>query len=243
MGALSANIGDTVQATLSASGSVVGTGGTKVQLYNDIAHTILQDTAYTNHGGLFRWTNVSVNNVSQGAADFYTACIEILQNIGWGGQYTYTVTDLSAAPLPGALNGVGTGMGTTAKDALTMLWQQHYASVGTDQTLAGALQLATWKLVYDQGSILDLTLGRVVATQNFGSELTTAQNWLDNLSGNGSLSMVALTSPTNQDQAFAALPSATNQSVLPSPVPEPSTIVVWCLLGVLGFSHSRWRRT
>jgi hypothetical protein len=230
MGALTANIGDTVQATLTASGSIVGTGGTQVDLWN-VAQTSVQSTVYTNQGGLFHWTNVFVNGQSQGANDFYTACIEILQTINWGTSFTYTVADLASAPVPGALNGEPTGMGSTAAAAINALWQDHYASVGTDNTLAGALQLATWKLVYDQGSTLSFSSGRLRATQNSGSELTTASSWLSSLTGNNSLSVAALVSNDSQDQAFAALPA----------VPEPSSILVWCLLGAVSVVGCYWR--
>jgi hypothetical protein len=198
---------------------------------------------------------------------FLTFCIEINQNISFNNNpaYTYTLASLASAPIGTSEQPVkapngnpsGPGMGAVAANLIAELWANHFEEVfgnsplqGTDSSnlniLAGAFQLAIWKLEYDHKSSqytdnygspgsVDFSKGflRVSDTNNLIA--TTAAGWINDLANfkGTAANLVAITSLTQQDQLVEL------KSTVPfgSPsVPEPASGLIWvviaCLVGI-----------
>jgi hypothetical protein len=223
-------LGDAVTATLNPSLTVLGTGTT--------AYTYNGQTVRSNQGGLFYWDRfVPGPNGTQLADPFRTACIEIGQHIYWNQAHSFTAVDPTDAPKPTFVS----GMAPLAAQYLSRLWTDNYVDVlgaitnnaSNKNFLAGVLQIATWKLVYDGGANLNLldNLSNFYTTQASNLEITTAQAWLNKLANlPASHNLLALSSLTYQDQ-IVFNPRGVPQS---TPVPEPTTVAIWGLLGAFG---------
>jgi hypothetical protein len=224
------NLGDTVQATLTQSASILGTGNTSFALYNTTLSGI-QETWNSSQGGLLGWTGVKVNG--NPAPNFDTACIEVLQNVYWGGEATWTVTDLAHAPKPyptnfgpGALDGMGTGVAAL----IDAMYKAHYTAADTnpDHEYAGAYQIAIWKLVYDGVGVVQTAINspstlfssnRLRVTASTDLEVSIATAWLAGLTAGSSYpDVVALSSPDFQDQVYGGN------------APEPASLAVWSIM-------------
>ena len=132
-------------------------------------------------------------------------------------------------------------MGPVGASYLQELWYNHIGDVVANRytangsTFAGAFQLAIWKLTYDHGATFDLQSGNLQA-QNTSGDGQLAQQWLNELQAEGPNS-------PNKVTTLAVLQSLTNQDQLvDTSTPEPATIVIWGLLGVVGLAY-RIRRT
>ncbi len=200
-----------------------------------------------------------------------TFCIEINQNISFNNNpaYTYTLVSLDQAPqgtseLPvSAPNGnpAVPGMGPGAALLIEELWAQHFQEVfnpllhqagdPTDlNVLAGAFQLAIWKIEYDHASShytdttgtpgsVDFAHGFLRVSDPNNQIASTAKKWIDNLVGfNGNpANLVGLSSLNQQDQLVEI------NSITPfgSPVPEPASGVIWLVAGGLAVIARRGR--
>jgi hypothetical protein len=153
-------------------------------------------------------------------------------------------------------------MGTTAATLIEELWAQHFQEVfgnsplqGTDpsnlNTLAGAFQLAIWKLEYDHASTqytdttgtpgsVDFSKGFLQVSNPNNSMATTAAKWINDLVNfqGTPANLMALTSPTQQDQLVEI------ESIIPhnGSVPEPASGVIWLVAGGLAVIARRTRR-
>ena len=115
-------------------------------------------------------------------------------------------------------------VGLTKANLVRKLWDLHSADVETSAG-AASFQLALWKIVYDTGT--DLSSGSLQARPLYGGDdiPATAQDWLDQLKGNGTnprANLYGMSSPTVQDQVFFEDPPLTPASV--STVPLPSAL-------------------
>lgn len=202
----------------------------------------------TNQGGVFSWNQDPASGSytptplwNGGAAgttsttQFISFCIEAAQDISYSGHYNYTLTsDLAGSPVPGGLD--GSPMGAVGASYLQQLWYNHIGDVMTNRytangsTFAGAFQLAIWKLVYDHGTIFDLQSGNLQA-QNTSGDGQLAQLWINELQAEGPDS-------PNKVTTLAVLQSLSNQDQLVDmSTPEPATVVIWGLLGVVGLAY------
>ncbi|CAG1002214.1 hypothetical protein PHYC_02977 [Phycisphaerales bacterium] len=147
---------------------------------------------------------------------FNAFCIDVHQTIQLEHTYTYTVTPIELAPLP------GDGMGQAKADLLRELWGRHYFDSLLSNTNGSAFQAAVWEIINDPG--LNLNFG---SFQMSGSETTIdrAQDWLDELNGDHAYfaPVYALTSGETQDML----------------VPTPGSAA---LLGIGGLAMLRRRR-
>ena len=155
----------------------------------------------TTSAGAFNWlrTGGDWQNPPLVNDAFITFCIELVQSIQSGQNYTYTVADLSTAPVPhGApLNGP---MGDVKAGYIEELWATRFNTLVTADDFA-AMQTTVWELVYDTD--LDLTTGTFKAI-TVAPFVTLAQTFLDGLTGTPPQGTVikAMTSPNRQDQTF-----------------------------------------
>ncbi len=260
---IAVTIGDTV--TANRGGYTSGTG----QVSFNVNLNGVTKYFSTSNGGLMHYTNAKVNNVAATpTTDFYTMCVDLNQFVQSAN--TFTVGETENAPRPITNPPGNTGMGADAANALGWLWNstQDYGSALAgngkalfqrvmDQTLsntstknlvAGALQLATWKLVYD-GKTTDkfdlnntLGTGKVIITGGKTSaEYSLAQSFLTAIAARllpggggiagGSAYVTALLSTDQQDQLMFNANGSGNDT---QPVPEPATIAIWGLVGSLG---------
>ena len=63
--------------------------------------------------------------------NFYTSCIEVVQNVYWGGAANWTVTELADAPKPHDLNGLTAGSGGMGGDVANLiqaLYTTHFTA-------------------------------------------------------------------------------------------------------------------
>jgi hypothetical protein len=197
--------------------------------------------------GAISWTqNNPVNSVI--GSPFYTFCIEINQDVYIGSSNNvYSLTNLAAAPIPGPVpnnsSGSSTGMGAGPADAITRLWHGFYGNSptamngtsATDLVNAAAFQLALWRLEYDWNSyasggyaLTDFSHGNFRAT-NPSAVISLAQTLLSdvlsdtgNYGSSGGLQLVALTSPTLQDQVTIE----NSVGRVPPDAPEPSSLLL-----------------
>jgi hypothetical protein len=117
--------------------------------------------------------------------------------------------------------------------------------------LAGAFQLAIWKLEYDHASTqytdttgtpgsVDFSNGFLQVSNPNNSMATTAAKWINALSSfqGTPANLMALTSPSQQDQLVEV------ESINPhnGPVPEPASSIIWVMAGCLAVIAKRTGR-
>ena len=193
-----------------AVGVSVASAGTVTATLNSVAPGMTIDCSLDGGAnyepllaGQINWTRTGGTQVGNPAGNFATFCIELTQDVGYS-SYTFDVVNLQDAPNPGG-SGVGLGMGLAKATDIRELWGRHYAEV-VDNDTATAFQLAVWEIVYDDG--LALNADSFQARYPVGptpTYLTTAQNWLDSLDGQGPMpTIMALSGEGIQDQIFFA---------------------------------------
>jgi hypothetical protein len=193
---------------------------------------------WTNSGnlvfaGAIQWhvNSTNVTNGQQIAGSVVTFCIEIGQDVVIDqGPYTWTLSNLVGAPTPTGNNGGGsllppnpnTGMDQTKVNLLYGLYVEEnslFPSLFTPtsnpsagyKTEAAAFQLAIWEIVYEDSGTYDLTSGNfqssspstVITRADYLLSRDVAQNYVY-----GNSPVVALESPTAQDQVLAFLPDS-----------------------------------
>jgi hypothetical protein len=147
-------------------------------------------------------------------ATFHAFCIDGVQNVSWGG--TYTFPEFTSAVNAGPVGGASAAMGVDRANLLTQLLNQFgpadpaagFASV----TDAASFQVCVWEIVTDaertaSGVAFDLAAGRfqVGPTGQSTAAVTQARQWLQSLEVDRALPCChlvprLLTSPTAQDQ-------------------------------------------
>lgn len=177
--------------------------------------------------GKFTWTELSdTTNALPSATNtqFTTFCIEFNQHINYNNTYTYDIVDVASAPKPGLLVNNGNGMGSAKADALRELWGRHFASIGTNSTMAAAFQIAVWEIVYDWGST-GLSSG-IFRLNTTGDIATQAVSFLSTLNGSGPKAYLIGMSSGGANGAQDQLTLGTPPPPTPSPaVPLPTAAV------------------
>ncbi len=162
------------------------------------------------YAGKFQWTRLGGTQAGNPTGNFVTFCIELTQEINFGGVYTYDVYNLDSAPTLG-----GGALAALRADRIRRLWGLDYNKI-VDGSTAAAFQTAVWEISHDTD--MNVLTGAFQARNWNGNStafLTTAQDWLNNLNQAGPLlpDIAAIVSPTQQDQIFyrsraVPLPSA-----------------------------------
>lgn len=181
--------------------------------------------------GYVNWSQTPANNNPGIPNHFSTFCIELTQNVYFGGTYTYNLTALELAPTPGSpQTGQPDGMGTLKANAIRTLWGSAYSS-NMSQIDAAAFQLAVWRLEYDWdgkktiNQMKDFTTGNFLANganADGSAAVTAAQllvtHVLDGTFTTMETNLVALTSDQFQDQITVT--------------PEPASVTLGLVGGV-----------
>jgi hypothetical protein len=173
--------------------------------------------------GKFQWTRLGGTEIGSPTGDFTTFCIELNQEINFGGTYTYDVVSLDKGGTH--FPGPGVGMGAARADLISELWGRHYSQIVGKDT-AAAFQLAVWEIVEDSNN-RNLAAGRFRAryagTNSAPAYTTLAQQWLDSLNGQGPRALLdAISNSEHQDQVFYKGAS---------PIPLPAA--AWSGLGLM----------
>ena len=178
-------------ATITATFESVGGGGVLV------TPSLNGTSIGTGLAGQYFWKQQSGSPVLGNGGNFLTFCIELTQDIDFNQPpYQYSIVDLATAPQPGTYIGAN-GMGTARADEIRELFGQDLSKV-VDTSTAATFQFAVWRILYGSALTLD--------SANAG-RLATADSWIAGLNANGAkASLIALSSPTAQDQVTIATP-------------------------------------
>ncbi|MFA6045139.1 MAG: PEP-CTERM sorting domain-containing protein [Phycisphaerales bacterium] len=148
--------------------------------------------------GQMNWTRVG--GTYAGLQGSYAAfCIEVTQNIGYGGTYDYEVNALDTAPRPA---GLGAPMGQGKADQIAELYGRHFSSLSSATDYA-AFQTSIWNIVYDNDTSISTGTFFVNSFNNDDVAVRAlANSWLSGLNGDANYfqhGLFALTSDTVQD--------------------------------------------
>jgi hypothetical protein len=170
----------------------------------------------TDFGGTFKGTlaggmNWTRDNMNPGTyaglqGDFQTFCIEVTQNVAFGGSYEYHVVNTENAPTVDPMFSLP--MGAFKASQLSELFGRFYSGLTTGSDY-GAFQMAVWEIVYEMGETpLNVDNGRF-QIRNAAPEQAMANAMLGALTGQGpTMNLLALTSREFQDQVFVPTPGA-----------------------------------
>jgi len=212
-------------------------------------------TVYSNNGGLFNWMGTQEyffqqKSSSADTKSFISFCLEVNQTIATGPSGNFEFQKTALADAPKQSTGLGDShvenMGNDAAQALRELWGYKMPSLSaagfTDTIDIAAMQLAIWEIVSEpfvDGQTppkFDLSTGRLTAgsTSSDGATVITlakqffdeSQTYYDDHPTAPLPNLIALTNPCAQDQLVAV-------------VPEPTSLLAWCLLGCVGLVTSR----
>ena len=180
---------------------------------------------------------VHINNVRAGAFDmtdaatheqFLAFCFDLEQYVANG--VHYNETDVLPAAYSRQLGGRTT--------ELSQLFTGHFEDV--DTALEGAaMQIAIWELTYETDSVLDVSIGNFVASDNIAA-VALANTWLSSLDQYAAAyEFTFYTSATNQDLVRGTrIPGGGGPG--PAPVPLPAGILLLGAgLGALGLTRKR----
>lgn len=195
---------------------------------------------------------------------FFTNCIEIGENVTPGATYTFSIVDLTQAPNMGKGVGgqsPGSNMTSVQADLLRELYGKFRSEINTslnnasEKEDAAAFQLAIWETVFETVG----KLGRVdnepgnldkSFAQAASATIDKANAWLSDILNNDrpKATLFGLTNSGKngvlgvQDQVIeldiggGALPPP------PLAMPEPASLAVWGLLGLVAVAGRKLRR-
>jgi hypothetical protein len=179
-------------------------------------------TTVSGYVGEYLWTQTGGTPTLGSAGSFATFCVEITQDINFGGSYGYDLIPVGSAPRPSSYWTPVGGMGGTDATEICQLWAAHINDVTTADT-AAAFQFAVWQIIY--GNELTITPYQTSQQSEFTTDIALADSWRTGLSGAGA-NLIALSSnytdspnPNSQDQITVS-PYPTPS---PTPVPLPAT--------------------
>jgi hypothetical protein len=184
--------------------------------------------------GAIGWQGVG-SNPSDFTGSFTTFCIDLIQDINFGGTYNYTEMPVASAPQPGAYPSGSpvTGMGSVKASELNTLFAEQFNNLTTDNALE-AFQLAIWNVVYDTDASVNTGDGAFYVVSGFDPSVISMANGY--LTGATDLShqevfggtLIALVGENGAQDQIYAQNSTQNQSA--SSVPAPQT---WLGGGIL----------
>jgi hypothetical protein len=156
----------------------------------------------TGPAGLFNWTRTS-GSYAGAQGNFWSFCTELGEHVGGGSNYCYDVRDLQDAPSSGP-------MGSAKANLLRELFGRHYTPAfgsSLSGTVAAAMQLSIWEIVFENSGTLDLSTGNALLTNNDASAVVLAQSYLASLDGTG---------PLNNDLVVMSA-SGVQDHIIPTP--------------------------
>jgi hypothetical protein len=189
----------------------------------------------------------SSNNDSPFNGAFNTYCIDLIENIYFGGNYTFVVAPLQDAPKESAYPGdTGGPMGAGKANELAELFGQHYADTlpvgnGVERE---AMQLAIWNIIYDTDTSVSTGAGAFYADGDVDpTAICIANCWLADAAN-----------PLDQElyhaddlEALIGCGGAQDQIVvnptvtITTGVPQPAPALGGGLL-IAGLALTQWRR-
>jgi hypothetical protein len=214
--------------TSTASGATITATFQDINPDQTLSYTLAGNPS-TTVAGRFNWVRSADPNAGTWphppapGQSFFTFCIELIQNLAIGAEYTFDVKLLANAPIPDRAPLSGP-MGNAKADMIMDLWTNRIllAPAGSidDPNHVAAMQTAVWEVVYEDiaANGLNLSTGDFTAAASSGPFVPLAQTWLDQI---GTLlppiiTLVAMTSDTQQDQTFlTVIPTG---EVIPAPV-------------------------
>lgn len=258
--------------------------GPVVNLRNTSGTTIASDAL--TYGGSFLWNGLPGSSTtpaptiddfvdptaSDNSTDLLTFCLELNENISWGGTYHAEILPLADLPSSGAPPGSNpAGMGSLSAELIARLWAAFYPSKvaanlpGPSGSLdAGAFQLAIWKLEYDpelmgSGSFSkslfesgNLRLSHDDIFTNYGNNAGTglvdrASDWIDQVLKHPGWDMARLRGLRlvgyNGGAAQDQVVQIEGGNIQRTVTPEPASMAVWVMVGAaLAFPRLRRRR-
>jgi hypothetical protein len=192
------------------------------------------------------------NNEAPFAGTFNTYCIDLIQDVDFGGTYTFDLEPPASAPKAGAYVGgtPSSGMGTAKANDLAALFGVDYGqTVGSSasaETAKEAFQLAIWNIIYDTDASVSTGSGTFYAGSDVDSgAISVANGFLaDALNPDNqqydATDLVALVGENGaQDQI--ALDPLIPISADPPSTPLPSSGLAGLVL-FLGFGLAKWYR-
>jgi|GEM_PF-2810685 len=216
----------------------------------------LQGAGSLNGGvGNILWQGANVNPAPFNGA-FNTYCIDLIQDIGFGGNYTFTTAALAGAPKSGAYPG-GTpanGMGSSKATEIETLFGMHLSDTQGDSPSANidreAFQLAIWNVIYDTDTSVSDGSGTFYAISNSGldaSAIGAANGYLTDISNSSNQSqyavndLVALIGQNGAQDQVAVNPLGPTPTHDPLPAPLPAAAPVG-LLAMAAGAFAKWRQ-
>jgi uncharacterized repeat protein (TIGR01451 family) len=179
-GGTSATLNVTATVTAFASNTISATlTGLDPNLFGTIN---LQGSSPVNGGiGNLLWSGPS-GNQAPFSGSFNTYCIDLLQDIYFGGTYSYNIESLASAPQPGAYpDGIPTtGMGAAKADELAALFGVDYSQTlgesAAEETAKTAFQLAIWNIVYDTDAAVSNGAGTLYVSSGVDANTISVAN-------------------------------------------------------------------
>jgi hypothetical protein len=180
------------------------------------------------YAGEYNWKQLSGSPTLGNAGSFSTFCIEISQDINFGGKYGYNLVAPSTAPQPSSFWTPAGGMGAADATLIAELWNAHYVSDPNNWSVDGeaSFQFAIWDIIYGK----ELTIsgyGPANDGAKVSNDATTAMDWVNALPTDGSgaqANLIALTSngttnpnPNSQDQITGSPYSPPTPTAAPLP--------------------------
>jgi hypothetical protein len=178
------------------------------------------------YAGVMNWQGVGTNGHDLNGS-FTSFCIDLTQDVYLNQSYTYTVAGIADAPnpLPPTAPVGATGMGLSSAQRIEKLYALEYDNIGTDNDRGAAFQLAIWEMLFDTGPTLDVTTGLFNTTGASANVITLANQFVSAAIAPGAMTfhhaLLALTSPTTQDQIVLGLENVFEEP----PFQPPNTLV------------------